>query len=425
MKTQKSLPILTLIIISFLLIPNVARSAKDHNEEIEELKSQLRQLQQKITNLEKSSQSYNNDINKEDKWFDDIRITTKKGTGLTFSTIDENYKLRLRLAGQFKASLLESDGGNEGLAFEIERARIQFDGNVFRKWFKYFAQLDLVDGVGDSGVTLLDLRFDFAYNEAFVPRIGQYRVPFNREELTPTFAQQLVDRSSLNAEFEYDRDIGVGVWGKLGKWFYYQGGIFQGEGEAQVDDDDFGVLWALRVQVSPFGEDQSVRVNFAKDWSLAVGFSIAGINVEDGSDSELGGARFDAFGDGVDSGQVVSLTSDISLKNPRFNIEGEYNGRFTDPDGFSSIYDHGARVQAGVFLIPKILEVAGRFNFIDFDTAVGNQDATYEFTPGINYYLSKDHRWKLQFDYTYKREQFTDDENENFNLFRAQLQTYF
>lgn len=425
MNISKILSGLMLFLFSFFIFAANGHSANIHSDEIEDLKTQIRQLQQKINNLERSS-DYNESLNdQEDEWFDEIRITTKKGTGLTFSTIDENYKLRLRLAAQFKTSLLESDGDNEGLSFEIERARIQFDGNVFRPWFKYFAQLDLVDVVGDSGATLLDLRFDFAYNEAFVPRIGQYRVPFNREELTPTFAQQLVDRSSLNAEFEYDRDIGIGLWGKLGKWFYYQGGIFQGEGESEVDDDDFGLLWALRVQVSPFGEDQGVSVNFAKEWSLAIGFSIAGINVEDGSDSELGGARFDAFGDDVDSGQVVSLTSDVSLKNSKFNVEFEYNGRFTDPDGFNSIYDHGARIQAGVFLIPKILELAGRFNFIDFDGSVGNQDVVYEFTPGVNYYLSKNHRWKIQFDYTYTTKKFIDEEDDDSNLWRAQLQTYF
>lgn len=420
MKAFKFLSLSILLVVSILIFPLEAKSAKTHSEEIEELKSELKILQQKINNLEKIKEA-----EEDDKWFDDIKITTKKGTGLTFSTIDENYKLRLRLAGQFQTSVLESDGADDSLSFEVKRARLQFDGNVFRPWFKYFVQIDLVNDVGELDGSLLDLRFDFAYNQAFVPRVGQYRVPFNREELTPTFAQQLVDRSSLNAEFEYDRDIGIGAWGKIGKWFYYQGGIFQGEGESSVDTDDFGLLWALRVQVSPFGEDQSVSVNFAKDWSLAIGFSIAGINVENGSDSELGGARFSAFGDGVNSGQVVSLTSDISLKNQRFNIEGEYNGRFTDPDGLKSIYDHGARIQAGLFLIPKILEVAGRFNFINYDSSVGTQDITYEFTPGVNYYLSKDHRWKIQFDYTYKKEKFTDEKDSDSNLIRAQLQTYF
>lgn len=416
------------IVLAFSLVVLAPESnaADSYRKEIEELKTELKRLQEKISRLENKNRSEKHALQTgEDKWFKGVKVITEKGTGLTFSTIDENYKLRLRLAGQFKSSLIESDGNNDGISFEVERARLQFDGNAFRPWFKYFVQLDLADSVGDRDVTLLDLRFDFEYNRAFVPRVGQYRVPFNREELTSTFALQFVERSSLNSEFEYDRDTGVGLWGELGKWFYYQGGIFQGDGEGAPGDDDFDLLWALRVQVSPFGEDQAINVNFARRWSLAIGFAVAGINIKNGSDSETGGARFADFGEGVASGQVFSISSDFSLKNPRFNIEGEYNGRITDPAGFGSVYDHGVRIQAGVFLIQKILEVAGRINFIDYDNEIGNRDARYEFTPGINYYLSKDHRWKIQFDYTFIHDEFIDLEDADSNILRAQLQTYF
>ncbi len=414
----------------------VAASPQQHHIELEELKAEMRALQNRIDSMEPESGEA-----KSDSWYNDIKITTKKGTGLTFSTIDENYKLRMRLRGQFQASISESDGpgdattlNGEGLGLEIRRARLAFDGNVFRKWLKYKVQLDLLN---DEGI-LQDIRFDFAYNTLFVPRIGQYKVPFNREELTSSSALQFVDRSEMNSQFDWDRDIGIGAWGIIGDYIRYEGGIFQGEGiNASDDSSDFAVIYAGRIDVSPFGGDhKKIATNFGKGTSLVFGFAVAGIDLDEGlvddPDGDAG-EGIDRIEDaGADAGSVVSITADMNFKwNDRANLELEYIGRFVDPSGVAvdTIYDQGFRVQGGFFLIPKVLEVAGRFAYVDFDTdeVGGTPDEFYEITPAINWYLSKDHRWKLQLDYTYLRDNDFDQTGDdiNANLLRAQLQAYF
>jgi hypothetical protein len=91
----------------------------------------------------------------------------------------------------------------------------------------------------------------------------------------------------------------------------------------------------------------------------------------------------------------------------------------------SSVFDQGFRVQGGVFLLPKLVEVAGRFALIDYDNDVAGPTLSYEITPGLNFYMSRSHKWKIQLNYSYIKNEFNDSDDVNENIFRAQLQASF
>ena len=137
-------------------------------DELEELKAQIRALQKRVDAMSSKGAPSG-----------DVSVSLKKGTGLTFKSADGNYKLRMRLRGQFLAKYENTADvdDDEELAFRIRRLRWTWDGNAFTKWMKYKVQLDLSDGDAE----LKDMILDFAYNQALVPRVGQYKVPFNRE----------------------------------------------------------------------------------------------------------------------------------------------------------------------------------------------------------------------------------------------------
>jgi hypothetical protein len=90
-------------------------------------------------------------------------------------------------------------------------------------------------------------------------------------------------------------------------------------------------------------------------------------------------------------------------------------------------------VQAGVFLLPKTVELAARYALVDFDTSSGVvppdtslPSRQWELTPGLNYYISHDHRWKLQLNYTFQRNEATQDAPDvDANIVRAQVQANF
>ncbi len=410
-------------LLPFISLPAQAGEDESIREQIEELKQQIEKLEQQM-----NIKAYEATAKDSKAWHNKIKVETKKGTGLTFQTADKNYKMRMRLRGQFLANYINPDGeDDEGLGFRVRRLRITWDGNAFAPWMKYKIQYDF----GRTG-ELKDMKLSFAKNKAFVPTVGQYKVPFNREVLNSSSALQVVDRSIITDYFEYDRDIGGGVYGLLGGGMVrYDLGVFQGEGANQKNDKgDTGMLWAGRVQASVIGgKAKSVKENFAKRPTLMVGAAVAGIDVEDGSDGNIGipsGERE------LESGTVTSFTADVNYRDPRFNLTGEYIGRWANSDegGVDTAYDQGFRVQGGFFLLPKRVELASRYAMVVFDdgaNVVGGNDLdnVWAFTQGLNYYFSGNHKWKVQLDYTFQREEDLAGAESDESIVRAQIQTYF
>ena len=409
----------------FSFMPLQANAGEDS------IQVQIEELKKKIEMLEQQSQQMNMkmyEATDTKAWYSKIKVKTKKGTGLTFQTADKNYKMRMRLRGQFLTNYIDPDGAdNEGLGFRVRRLRVTWDGNAFAPWMKYKVQYDF----GRTG-ELKDMKFSFAKNKMFIPTVGQYKVPFNREVLNSSSALQVVGRSIISDYFEYDRDIGAGVYGLLGGGMIrYDFGIFQAEGTNQKNDKgDTGMLWAGRVQAALIGggKAKKVKENFAKKPTLMVGAAVAGIDVEDGSDGNIGipsGER------ALENGRVASFTADVNYRDPRFNLTGEYIGRWVNPDdaGVDTAYDSGFRVQGGFFVIPKKVELASRYAMVMFDDDVpgvdGDLDNVWTFTQGLNYYLSGNHKWKIQLDYTFQREEDLAGVESDESMVRAQVQAYF
>ena len=292
-----------------------------------------------------------------------------------------------------------------------------------------------------------DAFFDAAYSTKFAPRAGQYKVPFSREHLYSGSSLQIVERSILDDEFRFGRDIGAGIYGVLGTFITYGVGVFNGNGR-NADSFDSNLLYAGRVEFTPCcgvleykqssfpaGGDYELVSNFGGDVPIiSIGLAVAGIpgldiaNKTPENDLDV---RFEEIfgldaGDITERADVIEVTADAIFKYKIFNIEGDYFLRRIDPDGgFEEATDHGFRVQSGIFIIPEFIEVAGRFALIDYDDDVTGRDLRYEITPGFNIYLSKSHKYKLQFSYSFIRDEDTDGAESDENILRAQLQVYF
>ena len=414
-------------LLPFMSLPAQADDGQSIEEQIEELKKQVEKLEQQM-NMKTTAKNPGT-------WYNDIKVKTEKGTGLTFQSADNNYKLRMSFFGQFLANYTDpvtDTDDKEGFGFSVRKLWAIWDGNAFAPWMKYTVQYDL-----SGGGELKDMRLSFAKNKAFVPTAGQYKVPFNREVLNPTSTLQLVGPSIITDYFQYGRDIGAGVYGLLGDGMIrYDTGVFQGEGpNKKNDEEDKSLLWAGRVQAALIGGDaKKVSENFAEEPTLMVGAAIAGIG---GSDTNTGipsGERKVPH-----TGTTTSFTGDINYRDPRFNLTGEYIGRWVDLDetGVGDAYDYGFRVQGGFFVVPKKIEIASRYAMVVFDDEVPavleevggikdvEVDNIWTFTQGLNYYLSGNHKWKVQLDYRFKRTESLAGVETDDNMVRAQVQAYF
>jgi hypothetical protein len=456
------------VALGFLILPliNANSTAQSRSEQIEALKKrmediqrqnqqQIEELRKKIEDLEAQKEAEQKKVEElatkkeeEEKgaWWKKIEVEYKKpGDGFTLKTKDGNFKLRTRLRTQLQFSISDIDEEDTATDFNVRRLRVTWDGNAFRPWLTYTIQASADRGNFD----LRDAYFDFAYTTLFVPRPGQFKVPFSREELTSSSELLLVERSIVNEEFAFGRDKGTAIYGVLGNYITYGVGVFNGDGRNGRSVDS-NLLYVGRVMVTPCcgelkyggtfpsGGDYKIEPNFGeRDKPLiAIGASIAGIpglNIGRKTPDNDIDERFDEiFGaDVIKAGNaradVIAFTADANFKYWIFSLEGEYHIRRIDPEesGFEEATDQGFRAQAGLFIVPEFIEIAGRFALIDFDDDVGGRAKKWEITPGLNFYLSKDHKYKLQFSYSFIRDEDTDNNQIDENVLRAQLQVYF
>ncbi len=94
----------------------------------------------------------------------------------------------------------------------------------------------------------------------------------------------------------------------------------------------------------------------------------------------------------VDRTQVAG---EFGFKYRGFSLISEYYWRKQHGILDTNLIDHGFFVQAGYFLIPKKLEVAGRYSLVEFDDEL-EKDSLRNVAVGVNYFFNG-HGSKLQF----------------------------
>jgi hypothetical protein len=425
---------------------------------------QIQQLQKKIEQLESQRAADKEQIEKvvtedKDAWYKKFKAGYDKGFFL--ESDDGNFEMKMKFRTQLRLSVdntdnKETDEKNTATDFNVRRFRIYWEGHAFRPWFNYLFQ---ISADNNGNFVLRDAYVDAAYDTRIFPRLGQSKVPFNREELTSSSELQLVDRSIVNDQFTYGRDRGVAAYGLLANMFTYGFGVYNGDG-LNGNSPDSNLLYVGRIQFNPCcgklkysstggfpigGAYKLEPMNF-KEKEPIIAFGVAGATLpglnlaQKQPNNSLLDDRMNDLG--VQFADLSSITADVNFKYQIFSISGEYDGRWIDPQGanadavlpvsdLGTVYDQGFEAQAGIFIVPHVLELAGRYAYIRFDRDQGlipderQQENQWAVTPGINYYITHDNRWKIQLDYNYIKTSFLTGADTNENLFRIQLQTYF
>lgn len=344
---------------------------------------------------------------------EDIDVKYKKG--IVIKTPDNNYSMKLNARFHGIFSYNNPDNSASESTFKMRRARILASGNVFAPWLKYGTQITL-EG---SKAAVRDAYMEAAFSKQFTPRIGQYKVPFDREFLDGGFNLQLIERSIASSEFALQRDIGLQVSGKkILDSFDYSVGIFNGSG-ANQDNVDNDYMYVGRLVWSPFASypysESAVDNPSSPVFSLAfAGAYMPGL--EPGERAALAGKLGNTSIVSVES-DVTQWTADLAYKNGGFSFMSGYYYRNIDPKDVTSFGEQDARgfyIQSGFFLIPKHFEIAGRYSYIDPDNPekISDNEKT-EFTVGLNYYLSG-HNVKTGINYSlFSTEKQSGDEDEH------------
>ncbi len=275
-------------------------------------------------------------------------------------------------------------GDNRG-SFRIRRAKTKFEGWVYNKNLTYELQLNWADTA--NSLEEAHTNYDFTDGKkGFQLKVGQFKVPFGRQELTSSGSQQFVDRSLASGEFAKGRDIGLQAWGEgAGGTVDWRVGIFNGNGRTVSRNDNDKYQYDARVTWSPLGDVKYSEGDFES--SAKPLFAIAG---QYESNDRQGATSSDDIDRKVVGGDVV-------FKYRGFSAYAEVFQASNSPEVARDFDSSGLIAQVGYFVIPKKVELAVRLSEIDPNTDISNNERT-ETGVAFGYFFNK-HAHKLQADF--------------------------
>jgi hypothetical protein len=358
----------------------------------------------------------------------------KKGKGFEFHFDNDKYLLYMDFRGQFRAAYphnnfpTDEDGFvDEDINLGINRARIKFGGYVGGPEFNFYLEQDI------RGGNLLDFRAQIEKLPYLKFRVGQWKARYSRERVISSGKQTGLERSLINRVFTIDRQQGASIYGNIDGGgaanFNYWAEVLAGSGRGGSLGDDEDLMYMLRLQWNPNGEELGFSGSDLKFHEKFISsIAVAGVT----NTSRF--TRFSTGGGGQLYGFEPGVEGQYKMDQFLFETAFKFRGLSFDQElHFKKIDDRvnleettliGNYFQVGYFFhylfpkFPKPLEVFARQAFYDPDTDVPNDD-NYEYSIGLNWFF-KGHKNKLTIDYSYLKFNQFETENNQEHMVRLQ-----
>jgi hypothetical protein len=323
--------------------------------------------------------------------------------GTVFRAADGKFELKLGARLQTRWELLRSfaDDAETASRFLLPRTRINLDGFAFTKRVRF----KMEGGFSDNGnPRLRDFFLDAEIAPGVVVRAGQFKRPFNRQELVSDFATELPEKALTNELSLGGRDLGVMVHNGFDRspdGIEWAIGIFNGTGDRAVPRATctVGTTGAVTCAI---GTPSNVPADWQPQLVARLGVNLGGIKGYSEADLEGGPLRLAAavsyrlmniqdtetapLSHGFEIDMVLKIAG-VSFQAAGFVVK---NG-----DADSQFAGH---VQGGAFAIPKKLQLAARFGATPLAVAAdGTQDYLLEIRGGPQWYFFG-HNLKLSSD---------------------------
>jgi phosphate-selective porin OprO/OprP len=331
-------------------------------------------------------------------------IKYKVGSGFTFTSDDDKFSLSLGSRIQARYTFFDKDTDKDVSEWKIRRAKLWMKGHAYTKDLTYKLQVNFA-AAGDPKL-LEDAFLNYSFLKEAQILVGQDKVPFARQELTSSGSQQFVDRSNATDTFKPGRDIGAMIHGDVaGGMLEYAVGWYGGAGQSKTRSDNNNAV-AARVAVNPLGamKYSESDVEFSEKPLVSVGANWYRNQFTKGESNNTSFYTKWLKSGGVFAAdekiEVNTAGADLAFKWRGLSAQGEYF--WAQGDGNSSAQTtqraHGFYAQTGYFIIPKHLEAAVRYSYVDPNRDKAN-DLQTDVQGAISYYFNK-HNLKLQADVT-------------------------
>jgi len=358
----------------------------------EDLRNRINDLEAKLAQL----QAQNGDQWLTEKRADEIRglvtdVLSDAGTrssllqggatagwdnGFFLRSADGNFALnfsgqmQFRYVYNFQDDEIGVDSNRSG--FENRRTKVVFDGHVVDPSIEYKIQGAFDRGGGDF--ELEDAWISKQY-DAFNIMVGQFKLPFLREELVSSKRQLAVERSLVNETFTLNRSQGIQV-GWESEMFRAFGAFSDGGNASNTPALAFDTEYAFTGRVEFLGSGSWSQFKDFTSWQ--------------GEDTAwmVGAAgHFQQVEFGTPAGpeeETLTWTVDGSIEFGGANLYGAFIGRHLDE---ADADQFGAVIQGGFFLVPDEWEIFARYEWSDPD--IDDVEDLNLVTVGVNKYWNK------------------------------------
>ena len=341
-------------------------------------------------------------------------IDYKLGNGFTFTTQDEKFQLSLGGRMQFRYTFTDKDSGQDSSQWDAKRIRLIMGGYAYTKDLTYKLEIDarqLASSPSNKG--LVDAWMNYKIVDEAQIKVGQYKTPFARQELTSDGALQFVDRSPVVDAFKPSYDIGAMLNGKIADGLaYYSAGVFGGAGQTNTRTSNDN-MFVARVAVNPLGDMpySEADIDVSKKPLLSIGADYFRNTI-----NRTAASTFDTNA-GYAGGWVTKGLANGPLKNTlgKFDVDSygvdaafKWMGLFAQAEYMQGqaesqavsannlLRAQGFYAQAGYMIIPGKLEASVRYSYLDPNRDNSNDTIT-EQIGALSYYFAK-HNLKLQAD---------------------------
>ena len=259
----------------------------------------------------------------------------------------------------------------------IRRLRLIPIIHLSKKW-RFVNETDFdPEGLEPESLTLtpLDIHFRYYYTPGHHIRIGQHKVPFGEEHFRSSRRLTMIERSDVS-KAAFQRDIGLGAFGKTKRWEYGTG-VYFGEGQNEGDRNT--------------GKDVAARVVYRVIPELRIGAS-----------GYLGTIRPDQT-----TFPVKKLGLEAHFKKGPVMIDGEYRAS----DGYNLFSRRDSKSRGyyvyGIYQATDALDAVIGYDRYDPDLDMtdllksnGRTNDRDRFVVGVNYYFKREpvHRFMLNYE---------------------------
>jgi phosphate-selective porin OprO/OprP len=313
--------------------------------------------------------------------------------------------------------------------FEARRLRMKIGGHGYKKWIKYYFEVDLQpsrdfdDSSASSSARVIDYRIDAQPIDEIGFRVGQWKINYNRERVDSSGRQTFVERSIVNRVFTVDRQVGFMLQGRLFKEtpadIRYYAGMFNGEGRS-VNNDSGELMYMGRLQWNFLGRDLRWRqsdVKYHEKPAGSLAFAAATNNGRCTRWSSSGCGNLTSF---ISPGAMPPPTAaqyrrdqwvqEFAFKYKGLAIQQEYHEMEVEDKSTMLTHDYqGLYAQIGytnhgaLAPLPEGVELAFRYAYVIESRSAAdniNRNRREEFTIGANWFLAG-HNNKVTIDYSY------------------------